>query len=121
MVCHHESVRRERETRNNRSKVEITADILELACCSCKPTTIMYKANLSYDQLKSYLTYLSEKGWIVKEEGEWRATERGRDFLAIFNKLREFLEADAREPAVMPSGYEASRKSGRMLQTVGTF
>lgn len=81
----------------------------------------MYKANLSYDQLKSYLAYLSEKGWILKEEGEWRATERGREFLSIFNKLREFLEDDEREPAVMPSGYEASRKGDRMLQTVGAF
>ena len=81
----------------------------------------MYKANLSYDQLKSYLAYLSEKGWIVKEEGEWRATERGREFLEIFHKLKEFLEDDAREPAVMPNGNEVSGKGGGMLQTVGAF
>ncbi|MEO9294592.1 MAG: winged helix-turn-helix domain-containing protein [Nitrososphaera sp.] len=107
--------------RNNRSRVEITADILELTCCSCKPTTIMYKANLSYDQLRSYLAYLSNKGWIVKEEGEWRATERGREYLAVFQKLKEFLKDDAiqAEPA-MPASYVASRKE-RMLQTVGAF
>lgn len=81
----------------------------------------MYRANLSYDQLKSYLAYMSEKGWIVKEEGKWRATERGREFLAIFHKLKEFLEDDVREQAVMPSGYEVSRKGSRLLQTVGAF
>lgn len=77
ITFNHESVRRGRGTRNNRSRVEITAGILELTCYPCKPTTIMYKANLSYDQLKSYLAYLSDKGWIAKEEGEWRATEKG--------------------------------------------
>lgn len=120
IICNHESVRRGRGTRNNRSRVEITADILELTCCPCKPTTMMYKANLSYDQLKSYLAYLSDKGWIVKEKGEWRATERGREYLAVFHKLKEFLEEDAREAIAVP-GFEGSRKESRMLQTVGAF
>ena len=80
----------------------------------------MYRANLSYDQLKSYLAYLSGKGWIVKEKGEWRATERGREYLAVFHKLKEFLEVNAREAVAVP-GYEGSRKESRMLQTVGAF
>lgn len=104
--CNHESSRRTMPSvRNNRSRVEITADILELTCCSCKPTTMMYKANLSYDQLKTYLAYLSGKSWIVKEEGEWRATERGREYLAVYQKLKEFLDENEKvqmaPPAVM--------------------
>ena len=108
--------------RSNRSRVEITADILELACSSCKPTTIMYRANLSYDQLRTYLAYLSGKGWIIKEGGEWRATEKGREYLAIFFKLKEFLDDEGvrmAEPALVRNGGQGERKEGGVMRVMG--
>lgn len=82
----------------------------------------MYRANLSYDQLRTYLAYLSGKGWIVKESGEWRATEKGREYLAIFFKLKEFLDDEGMrmaEPALVRNGGHDQRKEGSAMQLMG--
>lgn len=81
--------------KNTRSRIEIAADVLEHTCSPCKPTTIMYRANLSYDQLKSYLVFLVERNWITRQGGLWVTTEGGREYLWAYSRLREILD---REP-----------------------
>ena len=81
-------------TKNTRSRIEIAADILDLACSPCKPTAIMYRANLSYDQLKAYLAFLVEKKWITRQAGDWITTEGGREYLQAYLKLKEILERE---------------------------
>jgi predicted transcriptional regulator len=51
----------------------------------------MYKAYLSYVQLKEYLSQLLENGLITYQEGErtYSTTEKGFHFLRIYNQISE--------------------------------
>ena len=62
-----------------RSRSEIVAIILEAANGGTTRTRIMYKAFLSFAQLKEYLSMLLEKGLIEYEEGtrRYKTTEKG--------------------------------------------
>ena len=61
---------------------------------SIKPTHLMYKANLSHNQMKSYLDELMGKDLVGKEETKNGAritiTKPGRDFLLQYHRMREF-------------------------------
>ena len=61
---------------------------------SIKPTHLMYKANLSHNQMKLYLDDLMKQslvGEAVEKTGKRIIiTKRGRDFLLQYHKMREF-------------------------------
>jgi predicted transcriptional regulator len=82
-----------------RSRTDITAQILEAANGGVTKTKIMYKAFLSYAQLKEYLTVLIENGLLEYIEGEqiYRTTEKGNRFLKIYNQIGEYVTADMSE------------------------
>ena len=82
-----------------RSRTDITAQILEAANGGVTKTKIMYKAFLSYAQLKEYLTVLLENGLLEYIEGEqiYRTTEKGNRFLKIYNQIGEYVAADMSE------------------------
>lgn len=82
-----------------RSRTDITAQILEAANGGVTKTKIMYKAFLSYAQLKEYLTVLMENGLLEYIEGEqiYRTTEKGNRFLKIYNQIGEYVSADVSE------------------------
>ena len=52
---------------------------------------LMYKAYLSFNQLKEYLTFVAENGLIEYEEGmrTYRTTEKGMRLLQIQNTMDE--------------------------------
>jgi len=50
-----------------------------------KPTHLMYKSNLSYKQMMSYLDELTEKDFVEKIE------RGGKDFITIKDRGHEFL------------------------------
>ncbi|AIF84126.1 putative transcriptional regulator [Candidatus Nitrososphaera evergladensis SR1] len=59
-----------------RGKVEITHDILQL--CANEPkkrTHIMYKANLTYEQLNDYVSPLLSRGLLAKRHGHREPTD----------------------------------------------
>ena len=62
-----------------RSRTDIAGLILEAANGGATKTKIMYKAYLSFAQLKEYLSMLIEKDLIEHEEGlaRYRTTEKG--------------------------------------------
>ncbi|MBC8157276.1 hypothetical protein H7X64_03830, partial [Armatimonadetes bacterium] len=66
-----------------RSRTEIVAMILEAANGSVTKTRIMYKAFLSYAQLKEYLSVLIENNLLEYLEGSqnYKTTEKGLNFL----------------------------------------
>jgi predicted transcriptional regulator len=86
------------EHKNNRGKIQIMADVLALATSAIKKTHIMYRANLSYEQVCLYLEELILKRLIVQDlyaDGVvYRTTEKGREFLLYYTHLVQYLEEE---------------------------
>jgi predicted transcriptional regulator len=82
-----------------RSRTDITAQILEAANGGVTKTKIMYRAFLSYAQLKEYLSVLVENDLLEYVEGEqvYRTTDKGNRFLKIYNQIGEFVAPDVVE------------------------
>jgi predicted transcriptional regulator len=74
-----------------RSRSDIAEMILEAANGGATKTKIMYKAFLSYAQLKEYLAVLIENSLIEYEEGRqfYRTTDKGIRLLRIYNQVDE--------------------------------
>jgi predicted transcriptional regulator len=81
-----------------RSRTEIVAMILHAANGGATKTKIMYKAFLSYNQLKEYLSVLVENNLIDYLEGslEYKTTEKGLTFLKMNNEIEELLATPSR-------------------------
>jgi predicted transcriptional regulator len=92
------------EHKNNRGKIQIMGDVLALGTSGVKKTHIMYRANLSYEQVHLYLRELISKRLIVQDASSdgvlYRTTEKGREFLLYYTHLVEFLEEEKQEPEV---------------------
>lgn len=75
-----------------RSRTDIVRLILEAANGeSATKTKIMYKALISYNLMKEYLTLLAEDNLLEYEEGNmsYRTTEKGLKLLRIYNNMNE--------------------------------
>ncbi len=77
-----------------RSRTEIASRILESARGGTTKTKIMYKAFLSYAQLKEYLAVLEENGLLAydKREQIYKTTQKGLHFLDMTNLLQGMME-----------------------------
>ena len=71
-----------------RGRLEIIADILNVAKGKAKKTQIMYKANLSYKVLQRYLEETIAASLIDFENGTqcYALTEKGTKFLEAYEK-----------------------------------
>ena len=77
-----------------RSRTEIVSNILDAANGEGETKTkLMYKAYISYNQLKEYLTILIENNLIEYLDGTqtFKTTEKGLNFLKMHNELGELL------------------------------
>jgi predicted transcriptional regulator len=76
-----------------RSRTEIVGNILEAANGGATKTKIMYKAFLSYVQLKEYLSVLIENNLLEYIDGthKFKTTEKGLNFLKMHNEIGELL------------------------------
>ncbi len=77
-----------------RSRTEILGQILRcVSSGGCTKTKIMYKAYLSYAQIKEYLKFADEKDLIKYEEGTqlYKVTERGIEFMRKYDEVREII------------------------------
>ena len=91
-------------------------DVLALGTSGIKKTHIMYRANLSYEQVHLYLGELIGKRLITQDVSSsdgvvYRTTEKGREFLLHYTRLVEFLEEEEKqEPKLeFSSPYISSR------------
>jgi predicted transcriptional regulator len=80
----------------HRSRLEIISLILDIATRNDGVTQkkILYRAYLSYEHLKKYLTLLQENELINYHEQEgkvYRTTEKGLHFLNLYAKLNEVV------------------------------
>jgi predicted transcriptional regulator len=82
-----------------RSRTEIVAMILEAANGGATKTKIMYKAFLSYAQLREYLPVLIENSLLEYLEGSqtYKTTEKGLNFLKMHNEIGELLQTSPRQ------------------------
>ena len=78
-------------SKNKRNDIEIMAEMLTLAQEEVKKTHLMYKTNISYNQLMYYIGFLVEKGLIDERDGGqsniYLITDKGRVFLNDIEKL----------------------------------
>ena len=82
---------------NYRSSTEIISMILNAANGGTTKTKIMYKAMLSYNQLKEYLSVLIKNNLIEYRDGNktFKTTEKGLNLLKIHNEMTELLPITA--------------------------
>ena len=78
--------------KKRRGKLEIIIDILSVAMKDAKKTEIVYKANLNFKRAGKYLPYLEEKGLIENMGSEYKTTEKGKQFLRDYRKMKEQLK-----------------------------
>jgi predicted transcriptional regulator len=76
-----------------RSRTDIASRILEAANGGTTKTKIMYKAYLSYAQLKEYLVVLLEGGLIEYQPSEqnYKTTEKGLKFVKSYSQIGEMI------------------------------
>jgi len=86
-------------TSSHRSRIEIIADILDAADEGVRKTHIMYRCNLSFKQLETYLDFLLNRGLLktVPEEGKssytrsFEITDKGQILLQAYQSLKDLL------------------------------
>ncbi len=73
---------------NYRGRLDIIADILNVASRDAKKTQIMYQANLSYKVLQRYLAEVAGAQLISFENSKqcYSLTDKGREFLEAYEK-----------------------------------
>jgi predicted transcriptional regulator len=79
-----------------RDRAEIIRQILDIAngVEDITKTKIMYKAFLSYNQLKDYLVLLTEKDMLSYEPitHTYKTTEKGLRLLQFYNQLDDIMK-----------------------------
>ena len=70
------------------------SNILEAANGGVTKTKIMYKAYLSYNQLREYLSILIENNLLEYLDGTqtYKTTEKGLNLLKMHNEMAELLQ-----------------------------
>ncbi len=82
-----------------RDKIDIIAEITDIAKNGALKTQIMYKANLSFTQLNIYLLLLKKINLLEKTncggKEVYKATQKGLDFLQKQQEITELLSEES--------------------------
>lgn len=76
-----------------RSRTDIVANMLQIAQGGAIKTKIMYRAFLSFPQLKEYLELLTDSGLLEysADDRQYRTTEKGRHFLKLYKEVGQAI------------------------------
>ena len=76
-----------------RNRIDIIAQLLDAASSPTTKTKMMYKALLSYEQLKEYLVMLRENDLIAydKTSGRFSTTNKGYEFTKRYEDLTKLI------------------------------
>jgi predicted transcriptional regulator len=74
-----------------RSRLETIHLILELALKGILKTHIMYRANLSHQQLNKYMNLLLEHQLLQRQQKLYVTTETGRAFIHTFHEIQAIM------------------------------
>jgi predicted transcriptional regulator len=93
--------------RQYRSRIQIAANILEIAKSGSRKTKIMYQGNLSFDLLQKYMDLLVKYELLEvhgSSEKSYVATDKGKQFLADYQELQKYSEmAESKKRALETS------------------
>ena len=83
-----------------RSRTDITAQILEAANGGAAKTKIMYKAYLSFAQLKQYMSMLLVDGMLEHDQrtNEYKTTAKGLKLLKTYYQMGEMMKVAVETP-----------------------
>jgi len=112
-----------------RRRLDIIADVLNVAINGAKKTRIMYVANLSYRLLEKYLGETVNVGFVQVNNEGYEVTEKGRLFLEKYGQFssrfstlerelegmrfeREVLERMCEKAKIISSKVTGGRKRG---------
>jgi predicted transcriptional regulator len=91
-------------THSYRNTTDIVAKILESAAeeegKDVTKTQLMYKAFLSYEQLKHYLPILIESGLLEYSNGNnqfYKVTDKGMKFVSKYEEIAEYMSIMPKE------------------------
>jgi predicted transcriptional regulator len=105
-----------------RQRINIIADILNVAGSGAKKTKIMYVANLSYQLLEKYLEETVNIGFVRFNGNGYEVTEKGRLFLekyaqfsSRYSELKSELEIMMFEKEVLERMCELSARTASRL------
>ncbi len=109
----------------NCSRIEIFYDIIAATRASAKKTHLMHRSNLSFKQLDLYLNFLlrhklvEEPLDIETASKTYFVTEKGLQFLSLFESLRAFMgypiEHDVEDSKLIASPLDQGEASGLIL------
>jgi predicted transcriptional regulator len=76
-----------------RSRTEIIDSMLRSVGSGATKTHIMYRAYMSYSQLKEYLDLLEERGLLVFDSGTklYSVTPKGLEFMNISERIEQLV------------------------------
>ena len=89
-----------RENQKKRSLFETMYIILRLCSNGLKKTHVMYRANLSHQQLEKYLEILMVRDLLAIKDGNYVTTPRGMTFIQKYNELTGFMNKENSRPQV---------------------
>jgi predicted transcriptional regulator len=96
----------------NRGRLEIIYEILSICRKPTNKTRILYRCNLSYNQLKKYLEYLALYGLLSsfkeKRKEFYCITDKAKEFITEYEKLNSFLGEEEKTSAVLHNSYSNS-------------
>jgi predicted transcriptional regulator len=89
-----------------RDKLIIMTEIIDISIKGTSKTQIMYKANLSFSQLKRYLTLLSRHDLLKKSAYDgreiYKATPKGIDFMKKQQQIIDLINEGPYRNGVKP-------------------
>jgi predicted transcriptional regulator len=90
---------------DRRDKLQILAEIMEVAKGRQLKTRIMYMVNLSFSQVNEYLAFLTEMGFLrITQENRkkvYETTEKGCIFIENYTEMENILQPQEYEAPVI--------------------
>lgn len=88
-----------RVSSSHRGRLDIIADMLDASHGGVKKTYLMYRCNLSFRQLKRYLSFMLKTGllhMVILDDdsnpGLFKVTDKGRKFLKAYMSLKGLMK-----------------------------
>lgn len=77
--------------KNRRTRFEIMVDILTVARKGALKTQIVYRANLNYNRVDKYLSFLERNGLLENHDAIYATTAKGEEFLHDYSNIKSLL------------------------------